>query len=127
MASTNQKVEAFLTACRFYKHNKEIQKQLEKKYPAFKEKEYNPDQLTLTLSSDISYGDDVLYQLVRRSTEPVETGLKTIKEQYGKAVSDEIKALFIEHETQEQTAQKFSISRRQLMYQVNKVLEEVFR
>ncbi|MEE3486948.1 MAG: hypothetical protein VZT48_02455 [Bulleidia sp.] len=121
---SKDKTQSFLLACRFYKGNKKKKKELEKKYPFFKDMEPDHDNLTMKLSTRFEPGDDVLYQLCRRNTDYVEETLARIEKDYGKYYSQILTMLYIDQKTQDAVAQENNLSRRQLMYMINKLLKE---
>jgi DNA-directed RNA polymerase specialized sigma subunit len=98
-----EKIEAFRSSCRFYRQNKRM-------YDATPENEENRQHLHYI-------HDDIMF---------VERMFERIREKCGTGARLILYLLFVEERTQEDVAEEYNMTRRQLQYSVRKWLKSVF-
>lgn len=101
-----EKLDAFKNSCRVYKHEKEMMEE----HMRNAGKDFADKKLTGFLEEDIRYVEDMF---------------ERIKERCGNNARLMIWLMFVEERTQQDVAQQYGLTRRQLQYSLNKWMHMV--
>lgn len=100
-----EKLDAFKSSCRVYKHEKQMLEEADLRKGIF--------------------GDEQLYRFMQEDVDYVDRMFETIASKCGINARLMIWLMFVEETTQADVAYRFGLSRRQLQYSMNKWMRQV--